>query len=148
MSGTSPPATVTERECRGPFQLMDVRTGAATRTLAVLLALLSIGYTKVRWRPKAGGTLTAFDEHRIATVIVVDVAPVRDGYPVPRLSPARAASMRRLCHAYLQDNRRLRRVRADYVVLPEGDGDGERVALTMCRGVAWAFSRGRKGRAA
>lgn len=128
---------------RGPFQRTSVSVRSRSREKAVLLALIGLGYTKIRWRTEDRGVFNAFDEHRIATVIVIDVSPVEDGYPVPRLSPRRASDMRDLCATYLQDHLKTRKVRADYIALPESRAAGSRLTLTQRRGVAWAFAKDR-----
>lgn len=113
------------------------------RALTLIQTLLALGYTKIRWRPAARGSFLAFDEQRICSLIVVDVAPVRNGFPTPRLSPARVSSIREQCRTYLQDNVRVRKVRADYIVIPDSCPYEDRLVLTQRRGIAWAFSDGR-----
>lgn len=139
-------ATTRERRCprnagarRQAFDRETLRVGRGPVRVALLRALLQLGYRRIRWRPGSGGVFTAVDEQDIRTVIVVDVSPVRDGFPEPLVTPARAACMEAMCLACLQDDLRVHRVRADYIALPEGYVPCEVLALTQRRGVAWAF---------
>lgn len=129
-----------ERVSAEPFERLCVETRRSSRAVSVVLALLAMGYTKMRWFRHAGGFFTATDSHGIPTVIVIDTSPISDGFPTPRLSPARADSLQLLCVACLEDNRRLRCVRADYVALPDLRSLPKELALTLQRGVAWAFA--------
>lgn len=119
----------------------DVRT--RSRVKALVLLLVALGYTKIRWEQDFGCVFTAFDEQRIASIIVVDVSPLDGGYPVPRLSPGRAESMHDLCIAYLQNHVKTKKVRADYIALPDTCAIGGKLLLTERRGVAWAFAKER-----
>lgn len=127
----------------GPFERVTVETGARSRMAALVRALVSLGYRRIRCRRDARATFDAVDEQRIATVIIVDVAPLEGGYPVPRISPARATGLREVCVEYLLDHVRTRRVRADYIALPDGGWCGGELPLTQCRGVAWAYANDR-----
>lgn len=131
---------------REQFERLLVETRPNSRLASLVLALLSLGYTRIRWSPRAGGFFTATDCQGIPSIIVVDAAPIRDGFPKPKLSPARAKDLQLLCVARLEDNRRLRYVRADYVALPDLQSLPKRLALTLRRGVAWAFAEGSTSR--
>ena len=128
-----------------PFARISLETGTRSRARSLVIALLLLGYTKIRWRPDPRGVFTAFDEHRIATVIVVDVSPLSEGYPVPRLSQARAKGMHGLCIEYLQDHVRTKKVRVDYIALPDTHSIEGSLTLTQRKGVAWAFAKERNG---
>ncbi|MBR3384438.1 MAG: hypothetical protein IKG69_04425 [Atopobiaceae bacterium] len=128
---------------RDTFVRMSLDVPTRSRVKALLLLLVGMGYTKIRWQRDLGHVFTAFDEQRIASIIVIDVAPLDDGFPVPRLSPGRAEGMHNLCIAYLQDHVKTKKVRADYIALPDTRDIGDRLLLTQRRGVAWAFAKER-----
>lgn len=132
-----------ERVSADPFLRTRVEANSEPLPTMLLKALLALGYTKLRWQPRSGGVFTAFDEFDIPAIIVVDVAPLRDGFPLPKLSPARVSSISCMCHIFLQDNLRFSRVRADYVVMPSEPACAGFLCLTQRRGVAWAFAEGR-----
>lgn len=129
-----------ERVSAEPFERLHIKARPDSRLASLILALVALGYTKMRWSWRSGGFFTATDRQGIPTVIVVDASPVHDGFPTPKLSPARADGLQLLCVARLEDNRRLKCVRADYIALPDLRSLPEELALTLRRGVAWAFA--------
>lgn len=129
-----------ERTATEPFERLLVEARPGSRLASLVLALLALGYTKVRWSWRSGGFFTATDDQGIPAVIVADASPISDGFPTPKLTSARADGLRLLCVARLEDNRRLRYVRADYMALPDLQSPPTELALTLRRGVAWAFA--------
>lgn len=146
MSGTVTltPALKALPSCRTKYthRKVNVRSGASMA--AAVEALLALGYTSVHWRPMSGGCFAAMDDSGIPSLVIADVAPMRDGRPLPRLSPARRTWMCDLGQAYLQDRTRLRKVRVDYLVIPEGVRPSDGMPVTLRRGVAWAFAHERR----
>lgn len=128
----------------GQYARIDMELGPGPQALVLVRVLLTLGYTSVRLRPRTPGVYTATDEQGIVTLIVADVSPVEDGYPVPKVTPARARALHDLCLAYLTEHGRVRKVRADYVALPSAPVGQGRLPVTCRRGVAWAFARERR----
>lgn len=123
---------------------IDMELGPGPQVLVLVRVLHTLGYTRVRLCPNTPGVFTAIDEQRFATLIVADVSPVADGYPVPRISPGRARAIHDLCLGYLMDHTRVHKVRADYVVLPSVPVGEGRLPITFRRGVSWAFASERR----
>ena len=140
---TTRTANLAEREleaCPEQYARIDMELEPGPHSLALVRVLLALGYARIRWRPRTPGVFTAIDEQRIATLVIVDVSPVSDGYPVPRISPGRVRGIHDLCLGYLMDHTRVRKVRADYLAMPSAPVGQGALAVTCRRGVTWAFA--------
>ena len=138
-AGAEPRAGIPPRaDDRYERYVVNMRAGLPIA--APVEALIALGYMTIGWKSCLGGYFTALDEFGIPAIVFVDVAPLRDGYPIPRVSCARESWMSNACQAYLQDEYRLRKVHADYLVLPENFAYKGEVPLTHRTGIAWAFA--------